>query len=138
MALNDFANDNTVVTVNGRQLTDWGMAEQPYTDEPIDPSVTLLRAQGGNAVRLNRDNPGRRVNVYLNPGSPDSAYMQGLFNSRANIELSFQQIRTLETAVGAEGVITVDGTRGRAGTTSITDDQFTMEFNSWTAMRGGA
>lgn len=137
MALNDFANDNTVVTVNGRQLTDWGMAEQPYTDEPIDPSVTLLRAQGGNAVRLNRDNPGRRVNVYLNPGSPDSAYMQGLFNSRANIELSFQQIRTLETAVGAEGVITVDGTRGRAGTTSITDDQFTMEFNSWTAMRGG-
>ena len=121
MSLNNFANDNTVVTVNGRQLTDWGMAEQPYTDEPIDPSSTLLRAQGGNAVRLDRANPGRRVNVYLNPGSADSAYMQGLFNSRANITLSFQQIGTLETALGAEG---------------ITDDQFTMEFNSWTASRG--
>ncbi|MGL5526803.1 MAG: hypothetical protein ACRDCI_00215 [Plesiomonas shigelloides] len=137
MSLNNFSNDNTVVTVNGRQLTDWGMAEQPYTDEPIDPSSTLLRAQGGNAVRLDRANPGRRVNVYLNPGSADSAYMQGLFNSRANIELSFQQIGTLETALGAEGVIVNDGTRGRAGTTSITDDQFTMEFNSWTASRGG-
>lgn len=136
MSLNNFANDNTVVTVNGRQLTDWGMAEQPYTDEPIDPSSTLLRAQGGNAVRLDRANPGRRVNVYLNPGSADSAYMQGLFNSRANIELSFQQIGTLETALGAEGVIVNDGSRGRAGTTSITDDQFTMEFNSWTASRG--
>lgn len=136
MSLNNFANDNTVVTVNGRQLTDWGMAEQPYTDEPIDPSSTLLRAQGGNAVRLDRANPGRRVNVYLNPGSADSAYMQGLFNSRANIELSYQQIGTLETALGAEGVIVNDGTRGRAGTTSITDDQFTMEFNSWTASRG--
>lgn len=137
MSLNNFSNDNTVVTVNGRQLTDWGMAEQPYTDEPIDPSSTLLRAQGGNAVRLDRANPGRRVNVYLNPGSADSAYMQGLFNSRANIELSFQQIATLETALGAEGVIVNDGTRGRAGTTSITDDQFIMEFNSWTASRGG-
>lgn len=137
MSLNNFSNDNTVVTVNGRQLTDWGMAEQPYTDEPIDPSSTLLRAQGGNAVRLDRANPGRRVNVYLNPGSADSAYMQGLFNSRANIELSFQQIGTLETALGAEGVIVNDGSRGRAGTTSITDDQFTMEFNSWTASRGG-
>lgn len=136
MSLNNFSNDNTVVTVNGRQLTDWGMAEQPYTDEPIDPSSTLLRAQGGNAVRLDRANPGRRVNVYLNPGSADSAYMQGLFNSRVNIELSFQQIGTLETALGAEGVIVNDGTRGRAGTTSITDDQFTMEFNSWTASRG--
>lgn len=136
MSLNNFANDNTVVTVNGRQLTDWGMAEQPYTDEPIDPSSTLLRAQGGNAVRLDRANPGRRVNVYLNPGSADSAYMQGLFNSRANIELSYQQIGTLETALGAEGVIVNDGSRGRAGTTSITDDQFTMEFNSWTASRG--
>ncbi|MGL5773732.1 MAG: hypothetical protein ACRCYB_00090 [Aeromonas veronii] len=137
MSLNNFSNDNTVVTVNGRQLTDWGAAEQPYTDEPIDPSSTLLRAQGGSAVRLDRANPGRRVNVYLNPGSADSAYMQGLFNSRANIELSFQQIGTLETALGAEGVIVNDGTRGRAGTTSITDDQFTMEFNSWTASRGG-
>lgn len=136
MSLNNFSNDNTVVTVNGRQLTDWGMAEQPYTDEPIDPSSTLLRAQGGNAVRLDRANPGRRVTVYLNPGSADSAYMQGLFNSRANIELSFQQIGTLETALGAEGVIVNDGSRGRAGTTSITDDQFIMEFNSWTASRG--
>ena len=137
MSLNNFSNDNCVVTINARQLTDWGMAEQPYTDEPIDPSSTLLRAQGGNAVRLDRANPGRRVNVYLNPGSADSAYMQGLFNSRANITLSFQQIGTLETALGAEGVIVNDGSRGRAGTTSITDDQFTMEFNSWTASRGG-
>ena len=137
MSLNNFSNDNCVVTINGRQLTDWGMAEQPYTDEPIDPSSTLLRAQGGNAVRLDRANPGRRVNIYLNPGSPDSTYMQGLFNSRANITLSFQQIGTLETALGAEGVVVNDGTRGRAGTTSITDDQFIMEFNSWTASRGG-
>lgn len=86
-------------------------------------------------MRLDRINPGRRVTLNLNPGSADSAYMQGLFNSRANIELTFTQIGTLDAAVGAEGVIVNDGARGRAGTT-ISDDQFIIEFNSFTATRG--
>lgn len=136
MSLNNFSTANSVVTVNGREITDWGETATPYTDEPIDPRSTLRRGQGGNAVRLDRINPGRRVNVYLNPGSPDSAYMQGLFNSNANIELTYTQIGTLDAAVGAEGVIVNDATRGRAGTT-ISDDQFIIEFNSWTAQRGG-
>lgn len=135
MSLNNFSTVGTVVTVNGRQLTDWGETATPYTDEPIDPASALRRGQGGNAVRLDRINPGRRVNVFLNPGSPDSAYMQGLLNSRANITLSYVQIGTLETAIGTEGVMTNDATRGRAGMT-ITDDQFIIEFNSWSATRG--
>lgn len=135
MSLNNFSTVNTVVTVNGRAITDWGETATPYTDEPIDAASTLRRGQGGNAVRLDRINPGRRVNVYLNPGSPDSAYLQGLFNSRANITLSYTQIGTLETAIGTEGVMTNDGTRGRAGTT-ISDDQFIIEFNAWTGTRG--
>lgn len=135
MALNDFSTVNSVVTVNGRIITDWGDTATPYTDEPIDPRGALRRGQGGNAVRLNRINPGRRVNLFLNPGSPDAAYMQGLMNSNANIELTFTQIGTLDAAVGAEGMIVNDGQRGRAGMT-ITDDQFTLEFNAWTATRG--
>lgn len=137
MALNNFSNDLTVVTVNGRQITDWGLQDPPYNDEPIDPASTLLRAQGGNAVRLDRINPGRRVNLYLNPGSADSAYLQGLFTSNANITLSFTQIGTLENAIGSEGVMVNDGARGRAGASSLTDDQFIIEFNAWTASRGG-
>lgn len=135
MALNDFSTDLSVVTVNGRQITDWGETATPYTDDPIDPAAALRRGQGGNAIRLNRINPGRSVNLFLNPGSPDSAYMQGLLNSNANITLTFMQIGTGELAAGAEGVIVNDGQRGRAGMT-ITDDQFTIEFNSWSASRG--
>lgn len=135
MALNNFSTVNSVVTVNGRMIQDWGETATPYTDEPIDPVSTLRRGQGGNAVRLDRINPGRRVTLNLNPGSADSAYMQGLFNSRANIELTFTQIGTLDAAVGAEGVIVNDGARGRAGNT-ISDDQFIIEFNAWTATRG--
>jgi len=135
MSLSNFSNDLTVVTINGRQIQDWGDTATPYTDAPIDPRSQLRRGQGGNAVRLNRQNPGREVNVYLNPGSSDSAYVQGLLNSNANITLTFTQIGTLETALGAEGVIVNDGQRGRAGST-ITDDQFTMQFNIWEATRG--
>lgn len=135
MSLSNFSNDLTVVTINGRQIQDWGETATPYTDAPIDPRSQLRRGQGGNSVRLDRQNPGREVNVYLNPGSSDSAYVQGLLNSNANITLTFTQIGTLETALGSEGVIVNDGQRGRAGQT-ITDDQFTMQFNIWEATRG--
>lgn len=136
MSISNFSTDNSVVTVNGRLIEDWGETATPFTDDPIDPSSTLRRGQGGNAVRLDRINPGRRVTMYLNPGSADSAYMQGLFNSRANITLTRTQIGTLENTVGVEGVIVNDGTVGRAGTT-ISDDQFIIEFNNWTALKGG-
>lgn len=136
MALNNFSTDLAVVTVNGRRIQDWGEQATPYTDDPIDASGQLRRGQGGGAVRLDRINPGRSVNLYLNPGSPDAAFMQGLYNSKANISLGYIQIGTLESAVGTEGVIVNDGQRGRAGST-ITDDQFTIEFNVWTASRGG-
>jgi hypothetical protein len=135
MSLANFSTDLTVVTLNGRQLTDWGENATPYTDEPIDPASALRRGQGGNAVRLDRKNPGRRVNLYLNPGSPDSAYVQGLFNSNANCTLSFTQIGTLENAIGTEGVIVNDAARGRGGMT-ISDDQFIIDFNGWTGLRG--
>lgn len=135
MAIQNFSTELAVVTISGRIIQDWGETATPYTDAPIDPRSQLRRGQGGNAVRLDRQNPGREVNIYLNPGSSDSAYMQGLLNSNANITLTFTQIGTLETALGSEGVIVNDGQRGRAGST-ITDDQFTMHFNIWEATRG--
>ncbi|MHA6160970.1 hypothetical protein ACX3X6_08710 [Pseudomonas sichuanensis] len=135
MSLSNFSTDLFVFTVNGRQIQDWGETATPYTDAPIDAKSQLRRGQGGNAVRLDRINPGREVNIYLNPGSPDSAYMQALYNSKANVTVALTQIGTLETALGAEGVIVNDGQRGRGGST-ITDDQFTMQFNIWEATRG--
>jgi hypothetical protein len=137
MALNNFSTELFVVTVNGRQITDWGDANPPYQSAEIDPDGVLRRGQGGNACRLDRQNPGRRVTLNLNPGSPDSAYLQGLRASKANITLSSQQIGTLETEAGSEGMFVSKGPKGRAGTT-ITDDVYVIEFNSWTELAGGA
>ena len=136
MAISNFSTALFAVQVNGRTISDWGETATPYTDDPIDPRSQLRRGQGGNAARLNRKNPGRAVSLYLNPGSPDSAFMQGLFNSGANIDMSYVAITTLEGAVGTEGVIVNDGQNGRAGAT-ITDDHYMIEFNGWTATKGG-
>lgn len=136
MSLANYSPDLYVLTVNGRILTDYGETTTPVTDAPIDPKSVLRRGQGGNAVRIDRTNPGRAVSIFLNPGGPDSAYMQALFTSNANISLSALQIGTLEASVGVEGVIVNDTSNGRGGSV-ITDDQYNLEFNVWTATKGG-
>lgn len=137
MSQANFSNDLTVVTVNGRQITAWGQAANPYTDDPIDQRSTLVRGQASASMRLDRTNPGRRVTLSIMPGTPDAAFLKGLFNSGANITLSRQQIGTLEVAVGTEGVMINDGPVGRGGGTAVTDDQFIIEFNIWNASSGG-
>ena len=137
MALNNITTSNTVVTVNGREVQDWGEAENPITEDPIDQSSTIRRGMGGNAVRLDRINPGRRVTLSLNPGGADAAYMQGLLNSKANITYTRTVIGTLEVTVGSEGAIVNDGQIGRGGGAAVTDDVFIMEFNAFTTDRGG-
>ena len=136
MSVENYGNDLFVTTINGRIMTDWGQAPTPFTDSPIDPRRSLIRGQGGNAITTSRSNPGRTVEVLFMPGGPDSAYMQGLFNSGAIIELSREQVGTLESAIGIEGVIVNDAPVGRGGTT-ITDDGFTIEFNIWDGLKGG-
>lgn len=135
MSLNNFSTDTHELTINGRPVEDWGEAATPVTHDPIDQQSTLRRGQGGNAVRLDRLNPGRVLVLNLNPGGADSAYMQGLMNSKATITCSMFQIGTGESAVGTEGVIINDGSVGRAGQT-ITDDQYTIQFNVWTGSKG--
>ncbi|HEC73113.1 MAG TPA: hypothetical protein ENI26_01935 [Methylophaga aminisulfidivorans] len=136
MAINNFSVEQIVVTVNGREITDWGESEQPISEAPIDPKATLRRGKGGGAVRLDRVNPGRALTLSLNPGSPDSAYMQSLFNSNATITYTRQVIGTLEKVIGTEGVIVNDGPVNRGGQT-ISDDEYMIELNAWTGLKGG-
>jgi hypothetical protein len=137
MAINNFSTDLNTVNVNGRVMTDWGESDPAITEDDIDPQSVLRRGQGGNGVRLDRINPGKSVVLNLNPGSADSAFMQSLLNSKATIVYGRTQVGTLEAVLGRGGVIVSKGQVGRGGQT-ITDDQYTIEFNSWTESAGGA
>ena len=136
--MNNFSPSNTDFRINGRAITQWGTASPPLSIDPIDPSGALMRGEGGGAVALYRDNSGWRVTVNVLPGSADSAYLNGLLNSRANLTFSHTVIGTLELAAGAEGIFTNVGSMGRAGTTTVTDDQYIMEFNAADISRGGS
>ena len=135
--MNNFSPSNTDFRINGRELTSWGTASPPLTIDPIDQSGTLIRGEGGGALALYRDNPGWRVTVNLLPGTPDSGYLSGLMNSRANLTFSHTVIGTLEAAAGAEGIFVNVGQLGRAGTTTVTDDVYIMEFNTADFNKGG-
>lgn len=136
MSLNNFSTELFTISINGRIITDFGESDPPYTDDAIDPNSVLRRGMGGRGIRLDRINPGRTVTLNLNPGSPDSAFMQGLITSKTNIIMNRTQIGTLETAIGTDGVIVSDGQVGRGGQT-ITDDQYIIEFNGWAQSKGG-
>lgn len=127
-SIQDFSTDQFVVTVNAREISDWGDTNPPYAEEPIDPAAVLRRGLGGSAIRLDRINPGIRATLNLNPGSADATYMRGLMTSKANITLTRTQIGTNEIATFTEGVIVNRGNKGRGGTT-ITDNAYVIEFN---------
>lgn len=139
MALENFSPSGNIVIVNGRQIENWGEQSPPYDDSQIDPKNSLKRGVRGRAIKSTRINNGRTVNLYLMPGSPESAFLQGLYESGATITMSRVQIGTLEKSIGTEGVIVSDGTTGRGGSdaSSNSDDQFTIEFNLWNSLKGG-
>ncbi len=136
MAIHNFSTADFLITVNGSDLSNWGTTDPAVTHEPIDQNADLVRGMGGDALRLDRVSPGRRYTINLQPGSQDSAYMQSLMNSKANITITTTQIGTLDKTVASEGVIVNDGQTGRAGQ-SPTDDQYIIEFNKFQQTKGG-
>lgn len=132
-----FTISNTVVTVNGRQITDWGADGSGISEEAINPKRRLLQGQGGNALILERIAPGRRVTIKVRSGSADSAFLHGLYASGAIITYTRSQVGALETAIGTEGIILSEEAVSRVNVDSISDDTFVMEFNLWDSVKGG-
>ena len=130
MAMNvSLTTANTVVTVNGRQITDWASDSPAIQEEPIDPKRI--------AVMLDRANPGHRVTLAVNPGGADSAYLHGLYTTGAVITYTRTQVGSLENVVATEGVIIQENAVGRVVTDNMGGDTYTIEFNVWESLRGG-
>ena len=136
MSFNNYSTDSLIVAVNLRQLTDWGENDPPFDHDYPNELGTMRKGLGGGASRLDLVEPGQVFNIYLQPGSPDSAYMSGLMNSKANITVAHSQLGTLEAGLGREGMITNRQSAGRGGQ-SITDDIFTITCNKYNETLGG-
>lgn len=135
MADSNYSTDNLVVTLNGRILTQWGQGI-PVNDTEIDPDGALVRGLGGTVIRFDRTNPGRQVVLNVAPGTPDSAYVQGLRIQKANLTLSVTQVSTLENKLGTKGMFLGKGSSDR-GDANFSDDSYTMAFGVWVETAGG-
>lgn len=130
-----FTIENTVVTVNGRAIEDWGQQDPAFEDEPIDQKRTLIRGQGGNCTVLERKNAGRRIRLYLMAGSADSAYLHSLYMTGAVLTISRNQVGAVNGAIATEAIIVQEEAVTRAGSTSISDDVYVIEANDWDEIR---
>jgi hypothetical protein len=137
MAFHDFSNDKLVVAVNGRQLTNWGENDPPFDHDYPSELGDMKKGLGGDAARLDLIEPGQMFNFYLMPGSPDSAFMSGLKNSRATITVAHSQLGTLEAGLGREGMMKNRQSIGRGGQ-SITDDIYSVLCNKYVGTTGGS
>ena len=137
MAINRYDTSLWVVNINAAVINEWGVSDTPFQDDPIDQKAALVRGFGGGAITTRRDNPGRRVTLSLIPGSPNSAFLSGLFNSGATITMGATQVGTLEVITAGEGIIINDGTNSRAGS-APSDDIYIIEFNLWASLKGGS
>jgi hypothetical protein len=137
MAINNFSNDLTEVNVNGRIITDWGAADPPFTISPVNPKATIIRGNGSNGVVLFAKNQVYELTFNMNPGSIDSAFLQGTFTGNTIITFGYTIVGTLEVAIGVQGVIINVGDTGRAGMTSITDDVYIAQMLVYEQTKGG-
>jgi len=128
MSLPNFSTENSILTINGRTIKDWGNTDPPYVHRQIDDKETLRRGMGGAAVRYRRVNEGWEQTINLNPGSDDSLYLQGLYNAGTIIVGSYVTVGTLEGAVFSEGVIVRCKEVNRGGP-ALGDDTFVIQYN---------
>lgn len=132
-----FSTDNTVITVNGRLITDWSAEGTPIAEEPINQKRNLMIGQGGNGLVMERKAQGYRVTLSLNPASADAAFLNSLSNSGATIAYTRNQLGALESIIATEGVITGEQSVGRGGADNASPVTYVMEFVHFVALKGG-
>lgn len=137
MAINNFSSNLVYFDVDGRVITDWGQTDPPLVISPNNPAGTLIRGNGANGVILFAINQIYTFTISLNPGSIDSAFMQGKFNAKLPVVMGYSIGGTLEGAIALQGAIVNVGDTGRAGMTSITDDVYIAEMLVLTQTKGG-
>jgi hypothetical protein len=137
MSVINLSPQNSVLTINGATVDEWGQTDPPLTLEQIDDKEVLVRGLSGGAARIRRINEGWSLTVNLQPGSENSKYLSTLANNAVGVSASYATIGTNENWIGTEGVMTRQPSMGRGGP-GFTDDQFQFQFNAGSLTTGGS
>lgn len=128
MALTNYGAEGANLTVFGIPVTEFGDTDPPITIEDIEQRSTLKRGLGGTSLRMDNVTAPKRLTINLMPGSPEVRQIIAAAASGVDASFTFRQSGTNEKVAGFDGVLVNRGQLGRAGKTTVSDEQFTFEF----------
>lgn len=128
MALANYGAENANLTIFGIPIDEFGDTDAPITIEDIEQRSTLKRGIGGTSLRMDNTTSPKRLTVNLMPGSAQVSQLLAAASSGVDATFSFRQSGTGEFVAGFDGILTNRGQMGRAGKTTVSDEQLTFEF----------
>lgn len=127
--MKDYGANGANLVLFGIPIQEYGDTDPAITIEDIEPRNVLKRGIGGSSVNMsNKTNP-KRLTVNLVPDSDEVRQIIAASKTGTDATFSFSQLGTGEKIVGFDGVLINRGQMGRAGKTTVTDEQFIFEFS---------
>ncbi|MEI7407908.1 hypothetical protein [Pectobacterium aroidearum] len=128
MAMKRYGADGANLTVFGIPIDDFGDSDPPITIEDLEPRATLKRGIGKTSVRLDSQTRPKRLTFNLITGSDQARQIIAVAKTGVDATFTFFQTGTAETVMGFDGVLINRGSMTRGGKTSVSDEQFILEF----------
>ncbi|MEL7631698.1 hypothetical protein AAGW04_22250 [Pectobacterium aroidearum] len=128
MTMKRYGADGANLTVFGIPIDDFGDTDPPITIEDLESRATLKRGIGKTSVRLDSQTRPKRLTINLIPGSDQVRQILAVEKTGVDATFTFFQTGTEETVMGFDGVLVNRGSMTRGGKTSVSDEQFILEF----------
>ncbi len=128
MALVNYGAEGANLTVFGIPVEQFGDTDPAITIEDIEQRSTLKRGLGGTSLRMDNVTTPKRLTVNLMPGADEVSQILAASRSGVDATFTFTQSGTGEFHAGFDGVLINRNQVGRAGKTTVTDEQLVLEF----------
>lgn len=128
MAMFKYGADGANLTIFGIPIDEFGDTDPAITIEDIEQRSTLKRGINGTSLRMDNATTPKRLTVNLMPGSAQVRQILAAARTGADAAFTFSQSGTAEKHVGFDGILTNRQQAGRAGKTTVSDEQLVFEF----------
>lgn len=123
-----YGTNNSYLTINGIVIENWGNTDPPYAISDLEDRAVVQGGVGQTGVRLDNARRPKQLVVNLMPGSDEVRQLLALEKSEVDLQATHRVGGTGERVEMFSGVIQRRGDMGRAGKSSVSDEQFTIVF----------
>lgn len=129
MAMFKYGADGANLVLFGIPIDEFGDTDPAIVISELEPRSVLKRGIGATSIRLDNKTQPLRVTVNLMPGSTQVRQILAAAKSGIDATFAFSQSGTGEKWTGFDGILVNRGDQGRAGKSSVSDEQYVLEFS---------